>query len=278
MALIEDSSLVDSFEKLGLSPNEAKVYLALMENHPITGYQLSKTSGILRPVVYEMLNRLVEKGGARIVKSNPDTYEPVLIEEFLKNIESDFTEAKKNISTSLKGFSETDESDYFWNVIGGKNIINAMSTAIEESSSSIRIGVNFQRYYDVIKKPLLEKMGGRLEIDVFSYYNINTEGVTLYSYNLPSDVRLDLIPIDVMYLSIDDNIAVIANFSDAKTGKAVISKNVGLVRMVKQSILNQIYTYRLWRLHGSEKMKLVLNNEDKKLLETIDRYTGGKLF
>ncbi len=133
MAISERPDLIESFGKLGLSPNEARVYLALLEKHPITGYQLSKSSGILRPVVYEMLNRLVEKGGARIIKSNPDTYIPVEIDEFLKNIESEFDESRKFISKVLKESVVVDNTDFFWNIVGRKNILNSIFSMIERA-------------------------------------------------------------------------------------------------------------------------------------------------
>ncbi len=269
----EHPEIIESFEKLGLSPNEAKVYMALLENHPNTGYQLSKISGILRPVVYEMLGRLVEKGGARIVKSNPDTYIPVEIEEFLKNIESDFTDAKKNISLTLNASTVTDKTDFFWNIQGRKNIINAIQTMIESAQAAIYLSINSQEYFDELKNCLIKKMEQNVHIDIFSHYGLDTHGLTLYSYNLDTKTALDSFPVEHITLVYDDYQAIIANVSDNKTGKAAQSTNNILIENVRQGILNKIYLIRLWKLLGTDKIKIMMTHEDRKSLELVERLT-----
>ena len=272
MGIGEQPDIIDSFEKLGLSSNEAKVYLALLENHPITGYQLAKTSGILRPVVYEMLNRLTEKGGARIIKSNPDTYIPVEIDEFLKNIESDFSEAKTNITRTLRDFLIQDNTDYFWNIIGKKNIINSSIKMIENAQKDIYMSVQTQENLDYFIAALEEKFEGGTHIDIFSYYGLETRGVTLYSFKLDQSVTIEEVPKDHMTICVDGSEGSLINMSDEKNAKAVYSKNDSLVSLVRKSIINNIYQYRLWTYLGTDRLKALIFDEDRKLLERIDKY------
>jgi sugar-specific transcriptional regulator TrmB len=268
----EQPDIIDSFEKLGLSPNEAKVYLALLENHPITGYQLSKTSGILRPVVYEMLNRLVEKGGARIIKSNPDTYIPVEIDEFLKNIESDFTEAKRNITKTLRDFLIQDNTDYFWNIIGRKNIINSAIKMISNAKKDIYMSVQTQENLDYFIEALEERFEKGIHIDMFSYYRLETRGVTLYSFKLDPTVNMEEVPKDHVTLCIDGLESTLMNMNDEKNAKSVYSKNESLVSQVRNGVIHSIYQYRLWTYLGTDKLKALIFDEDRKLLERIDKY------
>ena len=51
-------------EKLGFSSNEAKVYGTLIKHKVLNGYEIAKLSGVARSLVYEVINRLVAKGGA----------------------------------------------------------------------------------------------------------------------------------------------------------------------------------------------------------------------
>ena len=274
MSLTENSDLIHNFENLGLSPNEAKVYLALIENHPITGYQLSKVSGILRPIVYEMLGRLVEKGGARIVKSTPDTYAPVEINEFLKNIESDFSEARKHISSSLEVATKPDHSDFFWNLIGRKTIINAIDSLIEKADTQILLAVHSPQNLSLIL-PYLKKAQNenKIQIDIFSYYQLDSEGITIYNYNLDFTTPIEQLPLNTLYIVSDEKEALIANMTDVKTAKAVYSHNSALIKLVRQDIMHQIYFIRLWKLLGTDKLKILLSNEDRKILEMIERAT-----
>jgi sugar-specific transcriptional regulator TrmB len=272
LGITEQPDIIESFEKLGLSSNEAKVYLALLENHPITGYQLSKTSGILRPVVYEMLNRLLEKGGARIIKSNPDTYIPVEIEEFLKNIEIDFSDAKSNITKTLRDFFIQDNTDFFWNIIGKKNIINSALKMIENAQKDIYLSVQDQDNIDFFIPALEKKFEKGAHIDIFSYYHLETKGVTLYSFRLDKSVRMEEIPKEHLALCVDGSESLLMNLSDEKNAKAVYSKNESMVMLVRKSIIQSIYQYRLWTYLGTDKLKALIYDEDRKLLERIDKY------
>lgn len=47
---------------LGFTEYEAHVYLALLQHHTASGYQLSKASGVPRSMVYEALGRLAQRG------------------------------------------------------------------------------------------------------------------------------------------------------------------------------------------------------------------------
>ncbi|MEJ5284201.1 MAG: TrmB family transcriptional regulator [Brevinematia bacterium] len=276
MALSDRPDLIESFEKLGLSPNEAKVYLALLEQHPITGYQLSKTSGILRPVVYEMLNRLVEKGGARIIKSNPDTYIPVEIDEFLKNIESEFNESKKNISKILKESVVVDNTDFFWNIIGRKNILNSIFSMIERAEEEIYVWISEQQLLDEIIDDLERKLKNNVNINIFSYYSLDTKGITLYSYQVEKYFKAEEFLENSLVITIDRKETMIVNFSDERTAKGVYSKNNVIVETARRTVINQIYLYRFWRFFGTDRIKTLITDDDRKLLEKIERHLEGK--
>jgi DNA-binding MarR family transcriptional regulator len=54
--------LTDSFEKLGLSAKEQRVFLALADSGKTTATTLSKLSGIPRATLYSILDKLIAKG------------------------------------------------------------------------------------------------------------------------------------------------------------------------------------------------------------------------
>jgi Cd2+/Zn2+-exporting ATPase len=65
--------LLDDLNALGFTEYEAKVYLALLKDHPATGYQLSKQAGIPRSMVYEALGRLDVRGAGSRLRSQSDS-------------------------------------------------------------------------------------------------------------------------------------------------------------------------------------------------------------
>lgn len=274
LAIEQEGLLIEHFERLGLSSNEAKVYLALLETHPITGYQLSKNSGILRPVVYEMLNRLVDKGGARIIKSNPDTYVPVEIDEFLRNLESDFVESKKLIHNQLRNFMSVSETDYFWNIISQKNIDNSILTLVQKATEEILIIVQETQWLEPYVSLLNQRLRDGLRMSIFSYYALDVQGLPLYTHHLDTSFYTPLIERRMFHIAVDHSDALIAFFADSKTAKAVQSQNPVFVQTIRQKILHDIYMLRLKNTMGIERFKLVLNDEDKRLFEILETATG----
>jgi len=54
--------LSEVLQKLGLSRNEATVYLSLLTMKPSTGFEIARVCGLFRPNVYDALKKLVQKG------------------------------------------------------------------------------------------------------------------------------------------------------------------------------------------------------------------------
>lgn len=62
-------SLVPSLRQLGLSLNESKAYLCLLEKSGVTAYEMSKNAGVPPSKIYDSLSKLLAKGFISIVKS-----------------------------------------------------------------------------------------------------------------------------------------------------------------------------------------------------------------
>ena len=83
--------LVDDLIELGLSENEAKIYISLLELGPSTTGPLIKKSGLYRVIVYDTLDKLLKLGLVNYsIKRNRKQFEaenPKQILELIKNKE-----------------------------------------------------------------------------------------------------------------------------------------------------------------------------------------------
>jgi predicted transcriptional regulator len=103
------------FEVFGLSENEIKVYKALLRLRKGTKTPIVKESGILSSKVYEVLDRLIQKGlVASFVENKVKNYVPVhpsniksLFDERINQIKDQKKEFEKNIKEMFS------EKDYF---------------------------------------------------------------------------------------------------------------------------------------------------------------------
>ncbi|SFB87693.1 Sugar-specific transcriptional regulator TrmB [Brevinema andersonii] len=260
---------VNRFEELGLSRNEALVYVALLKNHPVTGYKLAKDSGILRPVVYEMLARLAEKGGVRIVKSNPEQYSPISPDSFLSSLERRFTDAKYSLIEDLKQYQNEDEeveNDDFWNIIGRDTILSNIQEMIEKAKKNIFFYVNNCLYTKPLIDVLSKKVASGIKVIGFSYRSIIVPGAEIYSFMIKDSIVYNFIPDDRILFSIDQKYSIIADMDE---GKASQSMRPVQVETTTDFIKMKISLYRLMQVMDSTKLSLYLFEEDKKILDIL---------
>lgn len=82
---MEEAAFIERLSLFGLSRQEALIYLCLLKNSELTGYEVAKLTGISRSNVYNGLAALVEHGAAYILEGASTKYTPVCIEEFCDN-------------------------------------------------------------------------------------------------------------------------------------------------------------------------------------------------
>jgi len=77
--------LTEKLLKFGLTRQEASIYLCLLRNKELSGYEVSKLTGISRSNVYSALAGLVEEGAAYLLEGETNKYTAVCVADFCKN-------------------------------------------------------------------------------------------------------------------------------------------------------------------------------------------------
>lgn len=94
--------LEENLKKAGLSPKEAKIYLAGLESGPVLASFLARKTGINRPNVYDNLKSLIKKG---LAYSKGSKYNQRFVMEKPKNLERYLERRKKEID-KMKSYLE----------------------------------------------------------------------------------------------------------------------------------------------------------------------------
>jgi sugar-specific transcriptional regulator TrmB len=132
-------------EKLGLSPNEAKIYLSLIKNGERGAGEISTQTGIHRRNVYDTLNRLLDKG---LVQKSLDTNEtkfapvdPIKLEELLAEKEK---ELQKALPGLIKEFEETRPQQLSYIAKGHEGLKALWKLMLKEKEPIYSFGVKGQ--------------------------------------------------------------------------------------------------------------------------------------
>ncbi|MFV9504067.1 MAG: TrmB family transcriptional regulator [Oscillochloridaceae bacterium umkhey_bin13] len=132
--------LLDQLAALGLTEYEAKVYLALLSENPATGYQISKSSGVPRSMVYEALGRLEARGAALKSEEEKATlYRPVSPALLLDRYEREARERAAALRSDLLPLYNQERTGRLWNFSGRREALAYAGDLIEAADRELML-------------------------------------------------------------------------------------------------------------------------------------------
>lgn len=166
--------IVLRLKKLGFNEYEAKSYVSLVKQGPVSAYQVSKESGIPRARIYDVLNNLVEKGIVLREEINDTTrYSPLPVEIFLQKAQSEWQSTYSVISDALRDLetSEKKKDNRVITLKDDKTIMNYCKTLIKKAEKRIVLSL-WDDMYGVLKEELVQAAA-----------NVTVQGITLHVEN-----------------------------------------------------------------------------------------------
>lgn len=101
--------LAEKLVQFGLTRQEANIYLCLLRNKDLSGYEVSKITGISRSNVYSALASLVEEGAAYLLEGETNKYTAVAIEDFCENRIRRLTTLKQELAAQIPQIGDNSE-------------------------------------------------------------------------------------------------------------------------------------------------------------------------
>ena len=134
------SVMIEQLMELGMTEYEAKVYLALLREYPVTGYQISKDAGIPRSMVYEALGRLEARGA--VLKSPEEKatlYRPVPPDTLLDRYAAESERRIFDLRTRLAPIYTNREDGRVWNFSGRKESLSYAAELIGQATRELML-------------------------------------------------------------------------------------------------------------------------------------------
>jgi Cd2+/Zn2+-exporting ATPase len=119
---------------------EAKVYLSLLSENPATGYQVSKTSGVPRSMVYEALGRLEARGAVlKSLEEKATLYQPVPPAMLLDRYEREARERAAGLRAALLPLYNQEETGRLWNFSGRREALAYAADLIDMAKTELML-------------------------------------------------------------------------------------------------------------------------------------------
>lgn len=137
-------------EQLGLTQYEAKVYLALLSEHPATAYTISRRSGVPHSRVYEVARRLMAKGYVVCQNTNPDRFSPLSPRELVGRLAGEHERMVAGLKQRLDAIPFQSDFDPVWNIGDRVGALAKAREIIGQAERKIYIGVWDEELEDLV--------------------------------------------------------------------------------------------------------------------------------
>ena len=237
--------LIPSFHKLGLTTFEAKAYLSLLERGNVTGYELSKQSGIPSSKVYSVINSLLKKDLLVPLESHPVRYLSRPVADAIEKCSSDFKATVVYLKKHLKKIEPQPKHEQVTakNILGNKEIFRKARQIIRETNRTLYLAL-WREEWGHIRTALRKARSKGNTIFTVAYGPIPMDVGEIYQH-APSDPVFRERQERRFVLVSDDEKALFAGLSQESPGKAVWTEDRGLVTLVRDFIIHEIYIIKI---------------------------------
>lgn len=132
-------TIIGKLLSFGLTRQEATLYLTLLENGGLTGYEAAKLTGISRSNSYSALAGLAEKGAAYLMEENVSKYTAVPFREFAGNFVRRLQGLEEEIIPLLP--RRKTQSDGYLTIRGTAHIMDKLINMIRETEYRLYLSV-----------------------------------------------------------------------------------------------------------------------------------------
>lgn len=232
--------LLKEMQRIGFTNYEAKIYLALLQKSPATGYELSKISGVPQAKVYENISRLTNSGIVLTIAGEPARYVPLPPEELLKNAQNKFEKSINTLRESLPSLSTQQHIDYAWNVKGYDLIMQKASQMINEAKDNIMVSL-WDEEAILLYNDLIKAINRGIFVSVMIYGKKKIEGIDDIHYHGGEETLMKQVGERWLTLVADRKEVLTGQVTPKNDGVSVWTLNPSIVFTSSRYIEHEIY-------------------------------------
>jgi len=225
---VKNLQVIDYLNSFGLTRQEALVYTTLLSHGEMTGYEVSKESGISRSNAYAALSSLADKGAAYLIEGDSTKYLPVNVDTFTQNVLTNLKEKAEYLTSHAP--QQKLPVDGYITILGAKNILNKMHQMLKETRLRLYVSASSQILKEFLPE-LKQLTASGKKVVIMSDSSFNLEGALVYHTD-PDPGQLRLI--------IDSSYVLTGELADEDTSSCLYSGQKNLVTVMKEALKNKI--------------------------------------
>ncbi|MDR4885946.1 TrmB family transcriptional regulator [Fredinandcohnia sp. QZ13] len=241
-------NILETLKNLNFTEYEAKAYLTLLEDSPLTGYAVAKNSGVPRSKIYEVLDSLTLRGDILISPGNTAQYIPVPAKELIKNRRIKAEENFERADQSLAEFERsTNDRENIWNIMGRNEILDKVKDCIGSANKRILLEVWKEEFVE-LESELRQAAKRGVNVTIIAYGEIISDFANVYLHYMGDKITEEYGG-RWLVMSGDDSEVVAGIVSLDKDSRAAWSRHVGLVMPITEVMIHDLYIMEMMEEH-----------------------------
>ncbi|MDE5697376.1 MAG: TrmB family transcriptional regulator [Lachnospiraceae bacterium] len=227
--------LAEKLAQFGLTRQEANIYLCLLRNRDLSGYEVSKITGISRSNVYSALASLVEEGAAYLLEGETNKYTAVAIEDFCENKIRRLTALKQELIMQIPQIG--DSSEGYITISSHRHIMDKIYNMLEHVAYRVYLSMPAE-YLEQFRNHLeqLAADGKKVVLLVSDLPSVEIKGSIVYQTD-KRDRQLRLI--------VDSSYVLTGEMNGDASDSCLYCAQKNFVNVFKDSLRNEIKLIQL---------------------------------
>ena len=264
---------LDKLVKIGFSEYEAKAYVALLRENPVTGYQIAKLSGVPRSMIYEVLGKLVARGAAMTLRRGGSLqYAPVPADEFLDQLMHEQEELVGSLKEHLAHLTVVPDLEYVWNIDGHENVLAKVREMIDQAQETIYLALTPGIFQD-LQAELRDALDRGVRVVVYTTGDLDLPGGQVVIGPL-SEEAVSRVEGFGLILVIDEQEVLISELLTGPEARASWTGNSLFVFIAEHHLRTDPYLPQVLACLG-ERASEIIREEDRELFaRALERHVG----
>lgn len=225
---MEQLGITNQLGMFGLTRQEATIYVCLLQNTELTGYEAAKLTGISRSNVYSALAGLVEKGAAYRLDGVASKYVSVPIGDFCDNKIRDMMRVAAFLEDGIPDMTEA--ADGYITIIGYQHILNKIYHMMQGAEQRIYISAS-EGFLRVIWEELGIICQKGIKVVIVTDHDLQLEGAIVY-LNRKKEKQLRFIT--------DSKYVLTGDVTGSAADTCLYSGQKNFVNVFKEALSNEI--------------------------------------
>jgi HTH-type transcriptional regulator, sugar sensing transcriptional regulator len=239
---------LETLKNLNFTEYEAKAYLTLLEDSPLTGYAVAKNSGVPRSKIYEVLESLVLRGDIFVSYGNTPQYIPVPAKELIRNRRLKAEEAFEQAEKSLAKFEQsTNDRENIWNIAGRNEILDKVKSCILSAKKRVLLEI-WEEEFKELELELKQAANKGVTITIIAYGEIESDFAHVHHHDMSREITEEYDGRWIVF-SGDDAEVVAGIVSLDKDSRAAWTMHVGLVMPITEVMIHDLYLMEIMKKH-----------------------------